>query len=139
MRWRRRHIVLTWAALVLAAAFATPAQASLIDPNAFASLGSLNLNPGGATAYTNEAVLLVGANPAPSPFHRDWDANRVPRIRSSSYRGGKGEFLMTWWLDQVKHGTVTRYVSAGNPGHVTFPKKYAARLAPHLAARAIVY
>ena len=91
------------------------------------------------TTYTNEAVLLVGANPAPSPFHRDWKPGAVPRIRSSSFAGGKGEFLSTWWLNQITRGTVTRYVSAGNPGHVTFPKKYADRLAPHLRDRAIAY
>jgi hypothetical protein len=91
------------------------------------------------TTYTNEAILLVGANPAPSPFHRDWRPDAVPRIRSASYGGGRGEFLSTWWLDEIRRGTVTRYVSAGNPGHVTFPRKYADRLAPHLRDRAIAY
>lgn len=93
----------------------------------------------GGTSYTNEAVLLVGAEPAHSPFHRDWNPGAVPRIRSSSYQGGRAMFLSTWWLNEIKHGTVTRYVSAGNPGHVTFPKKYAAHLAPHLADRAVTY
>jgi len=91
------------------------------------------------TAYTNEAVLLVGANPAHSPFHRDWDPGAVPRIRSSSYQGGKGEFLATWWLDQIKHGAVTRYVSAGNPEHVTVPKAYAGHVAPAHRDRVVTY
>jgi peptidoglycan/xylan/chitin deacetylase (PgdA/CDA1 family) len=91
------------------------------------------------TAYRNEAVLLVGAEPAHSPWHKSWDAAAVPRIRSSSYGGGKGEFLSTWWLDQIKAGEVTKYVSAGNPGHVTFPKKYADRLAPAYRDVAIAY
>ena len=91
------------------------------------------------TAYTNEAVLLVGANPAHSPFHRDWDPGAVPRIRSSSYQGGKGEFLATWWLDQIKHGAITRYVSAGNPGHVTVPKAYAGHVAPAHRDRVVTY
>ena len=84
-------------------------------------------------------MLLVGANPAHSPFHRDWDAGGVPRIRSASYQGGKGEFLATWWLDQIKHGALTRYVSAGNPGHVTVPKKYAAHVAPAFRDRLVTY
>jgi peptidoglycan/xylan/chitin deacetylase (PgdA/CDA1 family) len=91
------------------------------------------------TSYTNEAVLLVGANPAHSPFHRDWNAGAVPRIRSSSYRGGKDEFLATWWLDQIKHGTLTRYVSAGNPGHVTVPKAFGSHVAPAFRDRVVTY
>lgn len=93
----------------------------------------------GHTSYRNEAVLLVGAEPAHSPWHKSWNPSAVPRIRSSSYGGGKGEFLSTWWLDRIKAGAVTRYVSAGNPGHVTFPKKYADRLAPAHRAVAITY
>jgi peptidoglycan/xylan/chitin deacetylase (PgdA/CDA1 family) len=91
------------------------------------------------TTYRNEAVLLVGAEPAHSPWHKSWDPAGVPRIRSSSYQGGKAEFLSTWWLDRIKAGTVTRYVSAGNPGHVTFPKKYADRLAPVYRGVAVAY
>jgi peptidoglycan/xylan/chitin deacetylase (PgdA/CDA1 family) len=91
------------------------------------------------TSYRNEAVLLVGANPSHSPFHRQWTPDAVPRIRSSSYQAGKGEFLSPWWLDQIKHGAVTRYVSAGNPGHVTVPKAYADRVAPAYHDRLITY
>ncbi len=91
------------------------------------------------TTYRNEAVLLVGAEPAHSPWHKSWNPAGVPRIRSSSYGGGTGEFLSTWWLDQIKSGAVTRYVSAGNPGHVTFPKKYADRLAPAYRGMAVAY
>jgi len=93
----------------------------------------------GHTSYRNEAVLLVGAEPAHSPWHKSWNPSAVPRIRSSSYGGGKGEFLSTWWLDRIRAGAVTRYVSAGNPGHVTFPKKYADRLAPAHRDVAITY
>jgi len=91
------------------------------------------------TSYRNDAVLLVGAEPAHSPWHKSWNAAAVPRIRSSSYGGGRGEFLMTWWLDQIEAGTVTRYVAAGNPGHVTFPRKYADRLAPAYRHLAVAY
>jgi peptidoglycan/xylan/chitin deacetylase (PgdA/CDA1 family) len=91
------------------------------------------------TSYRNEAVLLVGAEPAHSPWHKSWNPAAVPRIRSSSYQGGKGEFLTTWWLDQIKAGAVTKYVSAGNPEYVTFPKKYADRLAPAYRDVAVAY
>jgi peptidoglycan/xylan/chitin deacetylase (PgdA/CDA1 family) len=91
------------------------------------------------TSYRNEAVLLVGANPAPSPFHRDWTPGAVPRIRSSSYGGGNGEFLSTWWLDRIRRGDLTRYVAAGNPGHVTVPKKYAGHVAAAYRDRLVTY
>lgn len=91
------------------------------------------------TTYRNEAVLLVGAEPAHSPFHRQWSAAHVPRVRSSSYQGGKGEFLMPWWLDRIARGDITRYVSAGNPGHVTVPKKYADHVAPRFRDRLVTY
>jgi len=91
------------------------------------------------TSYTNEAVLLVGAEPAHSPFHRDWKAGAVPRIRSSSYHGGRAEFLSSWWLDRIRSGEITRYISAGNPGHITVPKKYADHVAPAFRRRLIVY
>jgi peptidoglycan/xylan/chitin deacetylase (PgdA/CDA1 family) len=92
-----------------------------------------------STTYVNEAVLLVGAEPAHSPFHRSWDPGAVPRIRSSSYGGGNGELLSTWWLDRIARGDVTKYVSAGNPGHVTVPRKYADRVAPAYRAQLITY
>jgi peptidoglycan/xylan/chitin deacetylase (PgdA/CDA1 family) len=92
-----------------------------------------------STSYANEAVLLVGAEPAHSPFHRLWKPSAVPRIRSSSFAGGRGEFMSMWWLDRLASGAVTRYVSAGNPGHVSFPKKYADRLAPRFRSAAVAY
>jgi peptidoglycan/xylan/chitin deacetylase (PgdA/CDA1 family) len=91
------------------------------------------------TSYVNEAVLLVGANPAHSPFHREWNAGAVPRIRSASTNGGKGEFLMTWWLDEIRRGHLTRYVAAGNPGHVTVPKAFASHVAPAYRDRLVTY
>jgi peptidoglycan/xylan/chitin deacetylase (PgdA/CDA1 family) len=91
------------------------------------------------TSYRNEAVLLVGSEPAHSPWHRLWNASAVPRIRSSSYGGGKGEFLSTWWLDRIKAGQLTRYVAAGNPGYVTVPKKYADRVAPAFRHLTVAY
>lgn len=91
------------------------------------------------TAYRNEAVLLVGADPAHSPFHRDWKPGAVPRIRSSSYQGGKAPFLSSWWLDRIASGEITRYVAAGNPGHVTVPRKYAAHVAPAFRDRLVTY
>ena len=89
--------------------------------------------------YVNEGVLLVGANPSHSPFHKMFDAQAIPRIRSSSYQGGRGEYLATYWLDFLKANPDKRYRSAGNPGHVTFPKSFAGVLSSKLATKAITY
>jgi hypothetical protein len=69
----------------------------------------------GGRAYTNAAVLLVGANPAPSPHTAAFDPLRLPRIQAV-----EGEAGITDWLDRLrKPGAV--YVSDGDPGRVTRP------------------
>jgi peptidoglycan/xylan/chitin deacetylase (PgdA/CDA1 family) len=51
-------------------------------------------------------VMLVGANPAPSPRSSKFDRFRVPRIQA--YDGPSGS---TFWLDQVEAGKVSLYVA----------------------------
>ncbi|MDX6287063.1 MAG: hypothetical protein QOG53_2548 [Frankiales bacterium] len=89
--------------------------------------------------YLNEGVLLVGANPSHSPFHKSFDAQALPRIRSSSYQGGTGEFLAKYWLDYLKAHPTQRYRAAANPGRITFPKSFADVLNPKLRGRAVSY
>lgn len=90
-------------------------------------------------SYRNDGVLLVGANPSHSPYHSSFDAQQLPRIRASSFHGGGGQFLATYWLDYLKAHPSQRYVSAGNPGHVTAPKTMASELAPAYQAQAVFY
>jgi hypothetical protein len=68
-----------------------------------------------------------------------FDAQAIPRIRSSSYQGGKGQYLATYWLDFLKANPDKRYRAAGNPGKVTFPRAFADVLSPKLRARAVTY
>ena len=82
---------------------------------------------------------MVGANPSHSPYHKLFDAQAIPRIRSSSYQGGRAAYLATYWLDFLKANPDKRYRAAGNPGKVTFPRKYANVLRPALRARAVTY
>jgi peptidoglycan/xylan/chitin deacetylase (PgdA/CDA1 family) len=93
----------------------------------------------GGERYVNEGVLLVGANPSHSPYHRLFDAQAIPRIRSSSYQGGRGQYLATYWLDFLKAHPDQRYRAAGNPGKVTFPRKFADILSPKFRAVAVTY
>ncbi len=70
--------------------------------------------------YRNEAVLLVGANPAPSPFHQEFDPLRLPRVRASEMKTeGVG---MYDWLERFEENPRRRYVSDGDPRYVTAPE-----------------
>lgn len=72
------------------------------------------------TTYRNDAILLVGANPAPSPFHQNFNPMRLPRIRASEMKTeGVG---MYDWLDALEANPQRRYVSDGNPDTITVPE-----------------
>jgi hypothetical protein len=83
------------------------------------------------TRYTFALTLLVGANPSPSPFDEDFNPQAVPRIRGTSWHGGHTPLTGTYWLNYLDAHPRERYISAGNPGHVTVPKA----LRSHVAAR----
>jgi peptidoglycan/xylan/chitin deacetylase (PgdA/CDA1 family) len=93
----------------------------------------------GGERYINEGVLLVGANPSHSPFHKLFDAQAIPRIRSSSYQGGKGQYLATYWLDYLKANPDQRYRAAGNPGKITAPRRFADVVSPRFRSRLVTY
>lgn len=72
------------------------------------------------TSYVNDAVLLVGANPAPSPFHVNFNPARLPRVRASEMNTeGVG---MYEWLERFADNPERRYVSDGNPHNITVPR-----------------
>ncbi|MBC8135973.1 MAG: polysaccharide deacetylase family protein [Fibrella sp.] len=81
-----------------------PKNRSLLGKGTFAS-----------QPYTNSSVMLVGANPAPSPYMKSFDPMRIPRIQA--VEGGSG---ITDWLDQMKKQK-TAYVSDGDANTVTVP------------------
>jgi peptidoglycan/xylan/chitin deacetylase (PgdA/CDA1 family) len=89
--------------------------------------------------YTNEAVLLVGANPSTSPFSPTFAPAAIPRIRGTSWHGGTAAFTGTYWLDYLSRHRSRRYVSAGNPGHVTVPRALAGQVAPRFRDRLVTY
>jgi hypothetical protein len=81
--------------------------------------------------YSDDGIFLVGANPAPSPWSRDFDANNIPRIRSSHLPwNGERDFAAAYWLNELERHPETRYVSDGDPARVTFPRRAAGDLAP---------
>ena len=81
------------------------------------------------TSYDFRAVLLVGANPAKSPYASGFDPEALPRIRSGR-RTGDQAFTATYWLPRLFNGQVRPYVSDGDPTHVSFSTSEADRLDP---------
>ena len=84
------------------------------------------LDPGLALAgswdgerYEFKGVMLVGAEPAPSPFTKAFEPGAIPRIRSTpdrSVENGSAD-----WLDRLRSRPELRYVSDGDPTVITVP------------------
>ncbi|MCL5959059.1 MAG: polysaccharide deacetylase family protein [Chloroflexi bacterium] len=78
------------------------------------------------TAYRNKAVLLVGAEPAPSPNSVDYDPYALPRIQAIQEQ-------LDFWLRYLEKTPNERYVSDGDRGVISFPKAIEKRFNPKAA------
>lgn len=87
------------------------------------------------TPYAFNAVMLVGANPAPSPYG-EIDPTAIPRIRSGR---SPVPFDSTHWLDRLAENPSQRYTSDGNPARVSFPTNLSNELTPAWSAKAQAY
>jgi peptidoglycan/xylan/chitin deacetylase (PgdA/CDA1 family) len=83
--------------------------------------------------YDYGGVMLVGANPAPSPFAADWDPFNIPRIRSWH---GRTDYDEDYWMPRLAN---TRYVSDGDPSRISYPRSASTTAATAYAARANPY
>lgn len=76
--------------------------------------------------YHNEGILLVGANPAPSPFHINFNPHALPRIRASEMMTeGVGIYE---WMERLQEAPQNRYISDGNPDTVAIPASLAGQV-----------
>lgn len=66
------------------------------------------------TAYRHRAVLLVGANPAPSPYAEAFDPFKLPRIQANGQE-------LDRWLEYFQAHPERRFISDGDPATVTVP------------------
>jgi peptidoglycan/xylan/chitin deacetylase (PgdA/CDA1 family) len=94
--------------------------------------------------YEHDGILLVGSNPAPSPFHADFDGHAIPRILSKppmTWDADDPEELMTsgYWFDVLEQRPERRYISDGDPSTISFPDDLAEGLAEEHADRANPY
>jgi peptidoglycan/xylan/chitin deacetylase (PgdA/CDA1 family) len=76
--------------------------------------------------YRHQAALMVGANPAYSPFDARRDLMFLPRIRADD------DNLVQWFGDYLQVNYELRYVSDGNPDVVTVPNDLPSDLADQL-------
>lgn len=70
------------------------------------------------TEYKHTSIVLVGANPSPSPVSPKFDPLAVPRVRSTGQE--KVECDLAWWLDTLEKGS-SQYISDGNKDTVVVP------------------
>jgi peptidoglycan/xylan/chitin deacetylase (PgdA/CDA1 family) len=89
--------------------------------------------------YHFDSVMLVGANPAPSPFAADFDPSTIPRIRSQAAAGAEATFGSTAWLDKLAAHPELRYTSDGDPQRVSAPRPAPEQPAPSVATRVYRY
>jgi peptidoglycan/xylan/chitin deacetylase (PgdA/CDA1 family) len=93
----------------------------------------------GGESYRHEGVFLVGAEPAPSPFAKEWNPSGVPRVRTGPWVGGEPDYSAGFWLDWLKRNAERRYISDGDPRTIAFPRSLRSRLRPRFEARARPY
>lgn len=94
------------------------------------------------TSYSFAGVMLVGANPAPSPYSESFKPFAIPRIRAQSQAGASAadkNFISSYYLPWLAAHPDSLYTSDGNPATVSFPRAKAARLAPSFASEANPY
>ncbi|MFE6859443.1 polysaccharide deacetylase family protein [Nocardia sp. NPDC057668] len=89
----------------------------------------------GGQPYAFGAVMLVGAEPAPSPFGA-LDPTAIPRIRSGR---APVPFDSTHWLDRLAENPDQRYTADGDPARISFPRALSAELTARWADRATAY
>ena len=65
--------------------------------------------------YHNRGILLVGAEPALSPVHKDFDPLKMPRIRGS-------QMYIDKWLKYFEENPSEKYVSDGKSDTITIPQ-----------------
>ena len=75
------------------------------------------------TTYKTDGILMVAGGAAPSPFARNFDALRIPRIQAV-------ERDLGYWLGYFEKNPSERYVSDGDPSTITIPSGKRDKLKP---------
>jgi len=89
-------------------------------------------------SYKNIAILNVGWDPDKSPYHQDFNPLAIHRIRASEIQKYVQNVGMYDWLKRFDTGSLTRFVSDGDPATVTVPEEYLAQLAEDKVGHRVV-
>ncbi|PKW19037.1 polysaccharide deacetylase family protein [Saccharopolyspora spinosa] len=87
--------------------------------------------------YHHDSVMLVGSNPAPSPWSAAFDPANVPRIRSQGPTGQDAQYGSAAWLDKLAADPGRRYTSDGDPNRISAPADR--KTAPSAAVGPLLY
>jgi peptidoglycan/xylan/chitin deacetylase (PgdA/CDA1 family) len=93
----------------------------------------------GGTAYDYRCVLLVGAEPSPSPFAATFDPLNVPRIRSQGLTGEDARYGSTTRLDELAASPQRRYTSDGVADRISYPRSSGVAPGDRFAGQAVGY
>jgi peptidoglycan/xylan/chitin deacetylase (PgdA/CDA1 family) len=86
--------------------------------------------------YGPYGVLLVGANPAPSPYSKTFNPRQIPRIRTSHADwNGEPDFSFAYWREELERNPDSRFISDGDPDAITVPKGAETDIKPKFASR----
>lgn len=91
------------------------------------------------TSYSFTGVLLVGANPSPSPYSASFDRLNIPRIRANSRPNPESQYESKHWLAWLQSRPTRRYTSDGDPAHISFPRTAGGTVAARYRAAAVPY
>jgi hypothetical protein len=75
--------------------------------------------------YRHDAILMVTGGAAPSPFAKNFDPTRLPRIQAIDQD-------LSYWLGYFEKNPGERFVSDGDPAAVTIPAARRDRIKPSL-------
>lgn len=87
--------------------------------------------------YHNRAILLVGANPAYSPYDKRFNPYKLPRIRASEINTSK--LGLYDWLKYFDEHPEMRYISDGDPNTITIPENLKDKLISLNGKKIVVY
>lgn len=91
------------------------------------------------TTYHMDSVMLVGSDPAPSPFSASFKPYAVPRIRSQGPAGKDAEYGSQAWLDKLAAQPDQRYTSDGDSTKISVPQSEKTAPSPAVAAKLTRY
>ncbi|WP_424534568.1 polysaccharide deacetylase family protein [Sphaerisporangium viridialbum] len=91
------------------------------------------------TSYHFDAVFLAGAEPAISPYAKDFDRYNVPRIQSNGKKGECRKWCSQYWLEWLRKHPDRRYTSDGDPSHVSIPSRFRGKILAKLDGVLITY